>query len=196
LGLSGIGGVQGESGFPTLALRDCRAAAGASGDLPRMCAGCERFWRNGKHAAPHFGSVGAELCGMRSVSRAHEGFRTGARAKSPIQSRRRLNPQLPAGRDPAAARRVRGRGGVVSSSQPCGRDPEPGISLIRPAQGASRPCYLGDLPRARRDGRSDRTVTPTAGRGGCPARGRGRGASAGSDRRARPGSQRTSTLRT
>jgi hypothetical protein len=26
LGLSGIGGVQGESGFPTLALRDCRAA--------------------------------------------------------------------------------------------------------------------------------------------------------------------------
>ena len=77
-----------------------------------------------------------------------------------------------------------------------GRDPEPGMSLLRLAQGRSRSRSAGDPPRAGRGAGSDRSVTPAARVRRDHARGRGRRGARGRRPTSLPGSPRSSTRRT
>ena len=85
---------------------------------------------------------------------------------------------LPAGRDPAAARRARGGRGVLPPSQPGGTGPRARDVVAPLGAGASRSRSSGDPPRAGGGAGSDRSVAPAPGLCRGHARGRRRGGSA------------------
>ena len=101
---------------------------------------------------------------------------------------------LSAGRDQQASRRVEEAEESYRRASLAGRDPEPGMSLLRLTRRASRRCSAGDPPRARRGaGVVARSRCYPLRRG--PARGRRRGGRARRPRTSSRGSPRSSPPR-